>query len=89
MVSGQEKINEEPECTESVHEDSECIFDEPRDQKTKVSQEVLCKTKNNALAEYTLRDMAKPIGLAEYRLTESLPENLKIALPSIEELEKT
>lgn len=48
---------------------------------------ILCKTKNNVLAEYTLRDMAKPIGLAEYRLTESLPENLKTALPSIEELE--
>ena len=48
---------------------------------------ILCKSKNNVLAEYTLRDMKKPIGLAEYRLTESLPENLKIALPTIEELE--
>jgi hypothetical protein len=48
---------------------------------------ILCKSKNNFLAEYTLRDMTKPIGLAEYRLTESLPENLKTALPSIEELE--
>lgn len=45
------------------------------------------KSKNNVLAEYTLRDMNKPIGLAEYRLTESLPENLKTALPTIEELE--
>ncbi len=34
LFSGQEKINEEPECTESVHEDSEFIFDEPREQKT-------------------------------------------------------
>ena len=48
---------------------------------------ILCKNKNNVLAEYTLRDMTKPIGLAEYRLTESLPENLKTALPTIEELE--
>jgi predicted nuclease of restriction endonuclease-like (RecB) superfamily len=48
---------------------------------------ILCKSKNNVLAEYTLRDMTKPIGLAEYRLTESLPENLKKALPTIEELE--
>ena len=48
---------------------------------------ILCKTKNNVLAEYTLRDMAKPIGIAEYRLTESLPEHIKTALPSIEELE--
>lgn len=48
---------------------------------------ILCKSKNKVLAEYTLRNMTKPIGLAEYRLTESLPENLKIALPTIEELE--
>ena len=48
---------------------------------------ILCKTKDNVLAEYTLRDMAKPIGLAEYRLTESLPDDIKTALPTIEELE--
>jgi predicted nuclease of restriction endonuclease-like (RecB) superfamily len=48
---------------------------------------ILCRSKNNVLAEYTLRDMSKPIGLAEYRLTESLPENLKTVLPTIEELE--
>ena len=39
LFSGQEKINEEPQCTK-VHEDSEFIFDEPRKQKTMVSQEV-------------------------------------------------
>ena len=27
---------------------------------------ILCKSKNNVLAEYALRDMSKPIGLAEY-----------------------
>jgi hypothetical protein len=48
---------------------------------------ILCKTKDNILAEYTLRDMAKPIGLAEYRLQDALPENIKTALPTIEELE--
>lgn len=48
---------------------------------------ILCKSKNTVLAEYTLRDMTKPIGLAEYRLAEALPENLKIALPTVEELE--
>jgi predicted nuclease of restriction endonuclease-like (RecB) superfamily len=48
---------------------------------------ILCKSKNNVLAEYTLRDMSKPIGLAEYKLADSLPENLKTALPTIEELE--
>ena len=39
------------------------------------------------MAEYALRDMTKPIGLAEYKLTEALPEEIKTALPSIEELE--
>jgi len=48
---------------------------------------ILCKSKNNVLAEYTLRDMTKPIGLAEYRLEDALPTNLQIALPTIEELE--
>jgi predicted nuclease of restriction endonuclease-like (RecB) superfamily len=48
---------------------------------------ILCKSKNNILAEYALRDMTKPIGLAEYRLQDALPENLQTALPTIEELE--
>ena len=48
---------------------------------------ILCRTKDDVLAEYTLRDMTKGIGLAEYRLTEALPENLKTNLPTIEELE--
>ena len=48
---------------------------------------ILCKDKNNVLAEYTLRDMTKPIGLAEYRITENLPQEVKTQLPTIEELE--
>lgn len=48
---------------------------------------ILCKSKNNVLVEYALRDTTKPIGLAEYKLTEALPEDIKTALPSIEELE--
>ncbi len=48
---------------------------------------ILCKSKVGVLAEYALRDMTKPIGLAEYRLEDALPENLKTALPTIEELE--
>lgn len=49
---------------------------------------LLCKTKNKTIAEYALKDMSKPMGISEYRLTEAIPENLKTALPSIEELEK-
>ncbi|WP_255565560.1 PDDEXK nuclease domain-containing protein [Wolbachia endosymbiont of Cylisticus convexus] len=48
---------------------------------------ILCKSKNDVLAKYTLKDMTKPIGLAEYRVTENLPESIKTALPTIEELE--
>jgi predicted nuclease of restriction endonuclease-like (RecB) superfamily len=48
---------------------------------------ILCKSKNNVLAEYTLRDMSKPIGLAEYNLDKALPDDIKVSLPSIEELE--
>ena len=31
--------------------------------------------------------MTKPIGLAEYRLTEALPDDIKTSLPTIEQLE--
>ena len=48
---------------------------------------ILCKTKNSILAEYTLRDINKPIGLAEYNLENMLPGELKTTLPSIEEIE--
>jgi hypothetical protein len=48
---------------------------------------ILCKNKNKVVAEYSLKDLSKPIGVTEYQLTESIPENLKTSLPSIEELE--
>ena len=41
---------------------------------------------NNVVAEYTLRDMNKPMGVSEYRIKDYLPENLQNELPSIEEL---
>ena len=49
---------------------------------------ILCKDKKKITVEYALRDVTKPIGIAEYRLTESIPQNLKSNLPSIEDLEK-
>lgn len=50
---------------------------------------ILCKTRDRVKAEYALRDIAKPIGVAEWqtRLVQSLPETLKGSLPSIEEIE--
>ncbi|HEY9713799.1 MAG TPA: PDDEXK nuclease domain-containing protein [Chroococcales cyanobacterium] len=48
---------------------------------------ILCRSKNKIVAEYSLRDTSKPIGVSSYQLTESLPEFLKDSLPSIEQLE--
>ena len=48
---------------------------------------LLCKSKDKLVAEYALSDIQKPIGVSEYQLTQSLPENLKSSLPSIEEIE--
>jgi len=50
---------------------------------------ILCKTRNRLIAEYALRDMHAPVGVATYRLTQALPEALKGSLPRIEELEAT
>ncbi len=49
---------------------------------------LLCKTQNRVVAEYALRDVNKPIGVAEYQLIESLPAELQTSLPSIEQIER-
>jgi predicted nuclease of restriction endonuclease-like (RecB) superfamily len=48
---------------------------------------ILCKSKNRIVAEYAVRDIAKPLGIAEFRHLEKLPEQLKGTLPTIEEIE--
>lgn len=48
---------------------------------------LLCKSKDATVAEYALRDISKPMGIAEFRLDEALPETLRGSLPTIEELE--
>lgn len=48
---------------------------------------ILCKTKDKIVAEYALRDTKKPIGIAEYRTHELLPDNIKGSLPSVEDLQ--
>ena len=48
---------------------------------------VLCKTQNNTIVEYALRDVNKPIGVSTYQLRDALPESLKGNLPTIAELE--
>jgi len=48
---------------------------------------ILCQTKDRILAEYSLRDIHKPIGVADYELTRALPKELASSLPSIEAIE--
>ena len=48
---------------------------------------ILCKTKNQVIAEYALEDYSKPIGISEYRLAETLPDKLQGSLPTVNELE--
>lgn len=49
---------------------------------------LLCKTKNEVVAEYALRDYSRPLGISEYRLIEKLPEPLQTSLPTIEQIER-
>ena len=48
---------------------------------------ILCQTKDRILAEYSLKDIHKPIGVADYELTRALPAELASSLPSIETIE--
>jgi len=49
---------------------------------------LICQDKNRTVAEYALKDISKPIGISEYQITESIPENLKGNLPTIEQIER-
>ena len=49
---------------------------------------LLCKSKNKVVAEYALGDKTQPMGVAEFKLLESLPAELKTSLPSIEAIER-
>lgn len=49
---------------------------------------LLCKSKNKIVAEYALGDKSQPMGIAEYKLLESLPPELQMSLPTIEQIER-
>jgi len=49
---------------------------------------LICKTKDNVMAQYSLESSSQPIGISEYELSQLLPENIKSELPSIEEIEE-
>ncbi|MDP9651304.1 PDDEXK nuclease domain-containing protein [Paraburkholderia caledonica] len=48
---------------------------------------LLCKEKNRLVAEYALRGVANPMGVAEYQLLRHVPESLENGLPSIDQIE--
>jgi predicted nuclease of restriction endonuclease-like (RecB) superfamily len=48
---------------------------------------LLCKENNKIIAQYALKNVEKPIGVSEYRLTKGLPKNIEHILPSVEDIE--
>lgn len=48
---------------------------------------ILCKSKNQTIVEYALRGIKRPIGVSTHEIWDSLPEQFKSSLPSIEQLE--
>jgi len=49
---------------------------------------LLCKEREKITAEYALRDINKPIGVSEYKLSDFIPDELLDTLPSAEDIEK-
>ena len=49
---------------------------------------ILCQSADKPYVEYAIRDYNKPLGVATYRTADEMPENLKRALPPIDELRR-
>ena len=47
---------------------------------------LLCKTKDNTIAEYSLRSTSAPIGVSEFRTADELPEEMRGILPTPEDI---
>ncbi|HKK33390.1 MAG TPA: PDDEXK nuclease domain-containing protein [Desulfomicrobiaceae bacterium] len=47
---------------------------------------ILCKEKSRTIVEYALHDARKPVGVATYEITKTLPKELKDQLPQPEEI---
>lgn len=48
---------------------------------------LICKSKDNVLAQYALESSNQPIGISEYELSKLYPTDFKGTLPSIEDIE--
>jgi predicted nuclease of restriction endonuclease-like (RecB) superfamily len=49
---------------------------------------LLCKTPNETVIKYSLEGIQSPIGVADYKLANTLPKQLKAGMPTMEELKK-
>lgn len=49
---------------------------------------LICQDKNKVVAEYALKDINKPIGISEYKITDSIPKNLKENFPASKSLKR-
>lgn len=49
---------------------------------------LVCKSKNNLLAQYALESSNQPIGISEYELAKLYPEKVEGTIPTIEEIEE-
>lgn len=49
---------------------------------------IVCKSKDKTVVEYALKQSNAPIGVATYRLSSDLPENMRDLLPDPEEIAK-
>lgn len=47
---------------------------------------LICKSKDRTIVEYALKESSKPIGVATYRITSSVPEELRNELPAPEQI---
>lgn len=49
---------------------------------------ILCKDKDKTIVEYALRETRKPIGVGQYKIVTTLPDELAKELPGIEQIQK-
>ena len=49
---------------------------------------LLCNGGDKVVAQYALSGYDQPIGVSDYQLSKAIPENLKSALPTVEEVEE-
>ncbi len=49
---------------------------------------LICKTKDNVLAQYATSMVNVPVGISEYEINNLIPDDYKSSMPTIEEIER-